>query len=204
MATYLPRQFAGDEAAALRLIADHPFATLVTAADGREPQISHVPLFVEDGTLVGHFARPNPHAALLTRAPSVAVFHGPHAYVSPRWYVQPDQHVPTWNYAVVHVWGRAQPLDAGGTRRALERLTALFEQDRWEARPANLERLVHGVVAFRLPIERLDVKFKMSQNRAAEDRAGVIAGLDAGGAVEDRAVAAWMRAMVRAAGNELT
>jgi transcriptional regulator len=194
MATYIPRYFTGEQAEALQLIRNHPFATLVTAVDGREPQVTHLPLFVEGDMLIGHFARPNPHAGLLLQGQTVAVFHGPHAYVSPRWYAEPEQHVPTWNFASVHVSGKPQLLDEAGTRQAVLTLTELFEQGRWKPTQEKLERLVGGVIGFRMPIERLDVKFKMNQNRSAADRAGVIAALGASERADDVATAEWMQA----------
>lgn len=192
MATYIPRHFASDDReAALALIRDYPFATLVTAAGG-EPQVTHLPLFVEGDALIGHFARPNPHARLIAAGTTVAVFHGPHAYVSPRWYEEPALHVPTWNFAAVHVHGRTELLDEAETRAAVLDLTRRYEEGRWAPLPEKVDKLIAGVVGFRMPIERIEAKFKMNQNRTAGDRAGVIANLRASGRADDRAVAEWM------------
>jgi transcriptional regulator len=191
---YVPPHFAGDAAAARRLIADHPFATLVTAA-ASGIVVTHLPLLLEDdgGSLLGHVAAPNPHARVLADADSVAIFHGPHAFVSRGWYASPADNVPTWNFAAVHVTGRARLLDAAGRRRAVERLSARFEPP---ALPpitaAHFERLLGGIVAFSLPLSRVEAKFKMSQNKAEADRAGVIAGLRAAGGEQEKAVADWM------------
>ena len=191
MSIYIPSHFAGDEATGRGLIAGHPFATLITtAAEG--PQITHLPLLLdESGTaLIGHVARPNPHWRAFGQGETVAIFHGPHAFVSRGWYENPADNVPTWNYATVHVTGRPVLADAAGTRAAVERLAARFEPP--ELAPiaeVKLERLLQGIVAFRIPIARLEVKFKMSQNKPAADRAGVIRGLRAGG---ESSTADWM------------
>ena len=204
MSLYTPDHFtARDRAAVSRLIHDHPFATLVTPA-AVEPCVSHLPLLlVSDcephGTLLGHFARANPHARQASAQPSIAVFHGPHAYVSPTWYAEPETAVPTWNYAAVHAHGVLQLVeDAGEARAILDALVQRFEATRpapWTfAMPARQrDALVAAIVPFRMRIKRIEAKFKLSQNRSAADRAGVIEALDAEDHAESRATAAWMR-----------
>ena len=110
----------------------HPFATLVSVADGA-PFATHVPLLLDAergplGTLVGHVAAPNPHSAAFDeRAQALAIFHGPHAYVSPRWYAS-GPNVPTWNYVAVHAIGRPRGIDDPARVRALlARTAAVFE-----------------------------------------------------------------------------
>jgi transcriptional regulator len=110
MGLYVPTHFdTRDRAAVARLLHDHPFATLVTPAKD-EPFVSHVPrLHIADrephGTLIGHFARAPIRTPQRDGRRSIAIFHGPHAYVSPSWYAEPAVAVPTWNYAVVHAHG---------------------------------------------------------------------------------------------------
>jgi transcriptional regulator len=198
---YLPAAFrAADDSAALDLLRAYPFATLLTlAAD--EVFVSHLPLLPgseSEPVLRGHLAAANPHAAALTSAPSVAIFLGPHAYVSPRWYADPAPAVPTWNYAAVHVHGQARRLDAAATLTVVDELTAHFEADspspwRRGLEGDALDSKLRAIVGFELPATRIEAKFKMSQNRSVEDRAGVIAGLSAQGGAEAAAVAAWMR-----------
>lgn len=191
---YIPPHFAGDAATARRLIADHPFATLVTPGTGAL-HVTHLPLTLEGDTLTGHVARPNPHWQALEVADSIAIFHGPHAFVSRGWYENPSDNVPTWNYAAVHVTGRAQLLPVGENRALVERLAAVFEPPGTPAtRVDKMERLPQAIVAFRLPLTRVEVKVKMNQNKTAADRRGVIAGLRATGRAEDAAVADWMQA----------
>ena len=99
--------------------------------------------------------------------------------------------VPTWNYAVVHVHGRPQPQPDADARAHVERLAAHFEKGRaLPTQPAKVDRLLHGIVPFRMPIERVEIKFKMNQNKSVADRAGVIRGLRAAG---EGATADWMQ-----------
>ena len=204
MSLYTPPLFdPRDRAAICRLMHDHPFATLVTPVAG-EPRVSHVPLLLLSncepyGTLVGHVARANPHWKDAAGVESIAIFHGPHAYVSPSWYREPAKAVPTWNYATVHAHGALEIIqDPVETRGVLDALVQRFETGReapWRFGMPERERdaLVSAIVAFRLRIKRLDAKFKLSQNRPAEDRARVIAALDAEPYAEAHATAAWMK-----------
>ncbi len=206
MSLYTPSHFkAGDPAAVARLIDDEPFATLITPNDP-EPAVSHVPLLLETGsgepahgTLVGHFARANPHWQHAQRAESIAIFHGPHAYVSPSWYAEPAKAVPTWNYVTVHALGTLEVItDPLLTRAVLDRLVRRFEGTReapWTLALGDRERdaMIGAIVAFRMPIRRLDAKFKLSQNRSTADRERVIGGLAAEPWPEANATADWMR-----------
>jgi transcriptional regulator len=204
MSLYTPPQFAADDRSAVaRLMHDHPFATLVTPA-AAEPIVSHLPLLLlpgcePHGTLIGHFARANPHWRRAMNGESIAIFHGPHAYVSPTWYGQPERMVPTWNYAAVHAHGRLEIVeDPGDTQGIMDSLVQRFEAARtppWQFRREERERdaLMGAIVAFRMRIRRVDAKFKLSQNRSADDRARVIGGLDADGHPDAAATAAWMR-----------
>jgi transcriptional regulator len=205
MSVYTPEHFnATDRAAIARLMHDHPFATLISPV-APEPLISHVPLLLvpgcePHGTLIGHVARANPHWREAALAESIAVFHGPHAYVSPTWYADPARSVPTWNYAVVHAFGSLEIIDDPvDTRRVLEALVHRFEANRdapWSFAMPQRQRdaLVGAIVAFRIRIRRLTAKFKLSQNRAAGDRARIAAALDAERYADAALVAEWMRA----------
>jgi transcriptional regulator len=205
MALYTPPSFAAkDRAAIARLIHDYPFATLVTPA-APEPWISHVPLLMTDagepyGTLIGHFARANPHWQHVNDTQSIAIFHGPHAYVSPSWYMEPTQAVPTWNFTAIHAHGSLEIFDEpAATRGVLDALIRRFEGTRaapWKLAMPDHQRdaLVSAIVAFKMPIRRLDAKFKLSQNRMRGDRVRVIAALKAEGYSEATETAIWMQA----------
>jgi len=194
MSGYIPSHFAGDDATGRELIARHPFATMVTSApDG--PRITHLPLLLDDagGALIGHVARPNPHWQAFAQGRTVAIFHGPHAFVSRGWYRDPADNVPTWNYATVHVAaGPAHLADAAQTRAAVLALARRFEPPGLPPiQEDKLGKLLKGIVAFHLPIEKLEVKVKMSQNKPAEI-VGVLAGLRAAGGADELATLQWM------------
>ena len=209
MSLYVPKHFAArDRATTARLLPEHPFATLVTPV-ASEPFITHLPLIhVADrephGTLLGHFARANPHSQAASKAESVAIFHGPHAYVTPSWYAEPAVSVPTWNYAVVHVHGTIELAeDAAETRAVLDLMIQRFEAGRdtpWKLGldPVGLDAMVRAIVGFRIRVKRIATKLKLSQNRTPEDRERVAAGLDGEGYAEATAIAAWMRGQTSA------
>ncbi len=205
MSLYTPPAFCvPDRAALARLIRDHPFATLITPGTP-EPFVTHLPLLLvpdcePHGTLVGHVARANPHWRAARDVESIAIFHGPHAYVSPSWYGEPARMVPTWNYAAVHVHGGVEIVDdATDARRILDLLVQRFEGGRpvpWRFAMPERERdaLVAGIVAFRLRVRRIEGKFKLSQNRSPSDRSRVIEALEREPHADAAATAAWMRA----------
>ncbi|HEX7965654.1 MAG TPA: FMN-binding negative transcriptional regulator [Gammaproteobacteria bacterium] len=183
---YTPSHFDNrDLAAQHALMRRHPFALLVTVHAG-ETHLTHLPFHLDaakgaNGTLEAHLAKVNPHcAAILAGAPSVVVFKGPDAYVSPRWYVDPARNVPTWNYVAVHAHGAPRSLQEPAALLALiGRLTDEHEayiERPWSIREAGsyTDRLVNHIVGFELPIERIEGKFKLSQNRSDGDRAGVL------------------------------
>lgn len=156
------------------------FATVVTVPDGI-PFASHLPLLLDraagdHGTLLGHMARANPQWRHFADGKEVlAIFHGPHAYVSPTWYATVPN-VPTWNYATVHVYARARLIDEPAEVHALlDRLSRRYESV-WQMADQGeryLQGMVRGVVGFALEITRIEGKAKLSQNRKPEDRAAV-------------------------------
>lgn len=190
---YVPTDFNEDRVpvlhAAIREIA---FGALVTlGADGLTA--SHIPMLIEPepsplGTLWGHVARANPQWQTVRHDVSaLAIFTGPHAYISPSWYATKratGKVVPTWNYVAIHAYGALRVIDDAAHARAhLARLTATHEAGRpepWaidDAPEAFIAGMLKGIVSFELTIQRLEGKWKMSQNRPVEDRAGVVAGL---------------------------
>lgn len=203
---YVPKHFEGpDDAWCHALIRRESFALVISTGGDGAPFATHLPLLLDaergpHGTLLGHVARANPHARLLdVGGPTLAVFHGPHAYVSPGWYaVHPS--VPTWNYVAVHAYGRPALIEEPARVTALlDRLVTTYEAGsatpwRFDSLAADyVDGMLRGIVAFELPIERLEGKAKLSQNRGAEDRAGAIRGLEATGDALAAATAALMR-----------
>jgi len=189
---YIPGHFReSDERVLAEFIDAHAFGTLVTIERGA-PFASHLP-FLHDRdarTLHAHVARANPQWQHLAASPDVLVmFVGPHGYVSPTWYAEPG--VPTWNYTAVHVYGRARAIDdAAATGRHVERLAARFERGSaapWV--PSYDPKRLAGIVGIEIRITEIQGKFKLSQNRSAEDRARVVARLEATGTDHSAALA---------------
>lgn len=198
---YVPEHFASDDMGLARaLVEAHPFGTLVAGRADGAFEIAHIPFVLDPGEPFGrlraHVARANPIAAMLDRPlPVLAVFVGPHAYVTPRWYERPRDSVPTWNYAAVHVHGTARRIDdEHEVRLLLSDLTARHERGAAEPwtldglAPERVANLLRGITAFSIEVTRVESKRKLSQNKPA-DRAGVIAGLRERRADSDSALA---------------
>jgi transcriptional regulator len=163
------------------------------------PAATHLPLVVKDegehGVLEGHFAHANPHWKSLAGQETLVVFNGPHSYVSPTLYAEPLS-VPTWNYVAVHAYGTLSLVeDAAGKSSLLAGLIETHEPafaDKWRQMPDGFRRsMLAGIVGFRIPIARIEGKFKLSQNRPEIDRCNVQAAHAAGDS-DQRALAAWM------------
>jgi len=189
-------------------VARHGFAVLTSVDDAGRPTASHLPLHLrhEPGTdpatspavLVGHMARTNPQWRSAAGRDVLVVFSGPHAYVSPTWYAEPNT-VPTWNYIAVHAVGRLEITeDPAELRRILADSVALYETampQPWEFDPTSPlgETLIKQVVGFRITVERWEGKWKLNQNQSLVRRQRVAAALAARGDAESQAVAAEMR-----------
>jgi transcriptional regulator len=190
---YIPAAFRENRLEVLHAhIREHSFGTLVSQVSG-ELFATHLPFLLDEnrgpnGTLLGHMARANPHwQGFRTGVESLVIFQGPHAYISPGWYVS-EQSVPTWNYTVVHAYGSASLMEhPQRVRELLERTVRTFEGDAPEAwstarvDESYITNLARGIVAFELPIARLEGKRKLAQNRPAADVEGAATGLRARG-----------------------
>lgn len=202
---YAPPMFNLTDADAIRgLIRARPFATLVSTGDDGAPFVSHLPLIhVEDGSangyLVGHVARANPHWKLFGTAPTLAIFGGANAYISPSWYKSDDM-VPTWNYQAVHVHGT--PVIVADDDAALDvvvRLSAFFEAPLpkpWsidKMTPGKALGMMKGIVAFTMPVERFEAKSKIGQNRSVADQRSAADALLALSGADNAAVGELMR-----------
>jgi transcriptional regulator len=200
---YVPAAFKVDDRSVLYdFIERYSFATLITTAEGI-PFASHMPLLLdrEREVLLGHLARANPHwQSFDGTQEELAIFSGPHAYVSPSWYVERPA-VPTWNYAAVHVYGAPRLLDADRLRGLLARLVRYYESGSEQPWQYDLpedyrQRMERAVVGFEMPIARIEGKFKLGQNRSAEDRHSMLARLKAGNA-DARTLASFIEAYAR-------
>ena len=200
---YIPSAFRVDDPAKLSaFIRQHSFATFITH-DGAAPFASHLPVLFHPaagghGTLVSHMARANPqwrHFAPGKEA--LIVFHGPHTYISPSWY-ETAPAVPTWNYAAVHAYGIPAILDDRERVVALLSETiSTYESARAQPWPGDLpedyrDKLMQAIVAFEIPITRLEGKFKLGQNRSAADVKSVFDALSRSEDPGDRAIAQLM------------
>jgi transcriptional regulator len=205
---YQPDHFRVDDLAMLHaLMRARPFAALISAgASGL--YATHLPTVLKEqgpyGAIECHLARANPHwKDLAAGGEALMIFQGPEAYVTPNWYPSKAEHgkvVPTWNYAVVHAYGRPAVMqDKDWLRRHVGDLTT--QQEAREAVPwavsdapeSYIDVMLRGIVGFRFEIERLEGKWKMSQNREMRDRAGTADGLLRRGEGEDAEVAALVR-----------
>jgi transcriptional regulator len=164
---------------------------------------THLPLVVKDegehGLIEGHFAKANPHWQSLAGRETLVVFHGPHSYVSPTLYTE-ELSVPTWNYIAIHAYGTLSLVeDDPGKLALLTDLIAANEPaylDRWRALPEGFRRtMLAGIMGFRIPIARIEGKFKLSQNRKPEERRNVHAAQSAG-SPEEQALARWMERLL--------
>jgi transcriptional regulator len=202
---YIPKHFEGDEATGREIMQSHGWALLITSDETGAPVCTHMALVWEDdgsphGSLLGHLARANDHWKLFSQpAHSLALFWGPHAYVSPTWYT-PGAKVPTWNYVTVHAYGRPEIVSATpAVLMVLTKLAAVYEgsgNDAWglgRLPPGNTAEQTKNIVAFRMKLERIETKVKLSQNRELEDRKRVIAKLEASDGQDAQATAKWMK-----------
>ncbi len=179
------------------LIRRHPFGTLVTHGAGGL-SATQIPFFIVPGhrspdsagfgTLRGHLSKGNPHwKEIETCSECLVIFQGPQGYVTPSWYpskTTSHEVVPTWNYATVHAWGRPViTQDAKYKHQLVSGLTDHMESsraDRWQVTDAPdsfIQKQLNGIVGLEIAVTRMEGKWKMSQNRNPEDRAGVLTGL---------------------------
>ena len=190
---YIPKHFnAGGEHEIAEFVERYSFGTLITPAPSGI-QITHLPFLVDkdadDLVLRGHFARANPHASLAGETDSVAIFHGPHCYISPNWYA--SRQVPTWNYAVLHCHGGITMSDDHATIHDI--VLELSDQhelnldDPWI--PDYDDAMLNAIVGFEMTVKRTEFKHKLSQNKSVEDRRSAIDALRASGYEDEQAIA---------------
>lgn len=207
---YRPDLFRVDDLPQLHgLMRARPFAALVSSGPAGL-FATHLPTVLKDdgpfGTIECHVARANPHWKELGDE-VLMIFQGAEGYITPNWYPSKAEHgkvVPTWNYAVVHAYGRAEAIeDTAWLRRHVGELTV--QQEAGAAKPwavsdapdSFIAGMARAIVGIRLPIARLEGKWKMSQNRELKDREGVIEGLDRRGAGDDFEIADAVRRAMR-------
>jgi transcriptional regulator len=208
---YLPPLFTESRSEVLIAhIERYDFGLLVSQGE-MAPSANQVPFLVErrGGQLVlqAHLARANPQLAELDRGgEALAIFQGPHAYVSPSWYLAGPA-VPTWNYAAVHAYGQVRTIADPDWLRVMVRRLSERHEAREPTPPWRIDDLpepyvgsmLKGIVGVEIEVSRLEGKFKLSQNRPAADRPRVIAALERRDDAESRDVGALMRRREREA-----
>ena len=188
---YLPKAFEITDLPTLHdFMADYSFATIVSQHEGAITA-THIPIWIERegsqyGRLWGHLSRANPQWHDFSEGEVLVIFQGPHSYVSPSWY-EAAANVPTWNYTAVHAYGRVRLIeDYQELYSLIEKVVIQNEAPRekpWaltDAPVEHLEKTMRGVVGFEIEITRLEGKYKLSQNRPANDRENVIQELEKG------------------------
>ena len=174
-----------DRAEVLAFMRANNFAVVVTATGG-EPRASHLPVLVEerDGGLVivAHMAKNNPQWEAFFDDEVLVVFHGAHAYVSPRWYAEKER-VPTWNYAAVHAYGKVRAFHEPEAKRAAVAKLVAHHDPQWlpeyeKLSPAYMAGMLEGIVAFEIPVDRLETRWKLSQNRGRQEMELITAELE--------------------------
>jgi transcriptional regulator len=178
----------------------HGFATVITNSDGRTVA-SHLPVLFdeESNVLRSHMARANEQWKQFASDHEVlCVFSGPHAYISPSWYEQ--QHtVPTWNYAVVHVYGKPSIVDEAQLKQIVLDTTAKYESGMpqpWKIPLSEKEigQMLKAIIGFKIDVERVEAKFKLGQNRSQEDQEKMLRNLQTAPDDESRALAKFIHA----------
>jgi transcriptional regulator len=203
---YIPSAFAETDLTKLHnFIEQNSFGLLVSQVDGM-PFATHLPFLLErtagpKGTLVGHMARANPHWREANGATALAIFSGPHTYITPTWY-EAEQVVPTWNYTAVHAYGQMQIIEDADVLLPLVRATVQFYEQSMP-RPWSLgetgtfvARMLTQIVGFRIEIEKIEGKWKLNQNHSVERRRKVVAALRERDDENAQAVADLMQAML--------
>lgn len=201
---YIPKHNREDDLTTLQsFMQNYPFAILVARQNG-DLVASHIPLTYDPqagqcGTLFGHVALGNQQWKVFDDSQEVlAIFQGPHTYISASWYEMPEKSVPTWNYAVVHVYGSTRRLTQDELFQHLAALTGMFEREggegwQFRANDEMIQRMAKGVVGFALPITRLEGKYKLSQNRSQNDQRRVIQALNESTGTPEQEVSSLMQ-----------
>lgn len=201
---------------AAKLARDLGFGTLLSVLEG-ELCISHLPLLVDTNgdsitRIRGHMARANPHVGALEVAPEATViFNGPHAYVSAQWYTPENPAAPSWNYVVLHVSGRLRFMpDDEAVSRIVDELIVENESRlprQWDLASYSAERrrkLLPHIIAFEIPVERVEPKFKLNQHYPNADKVGAADGLKELGVERASQIADLMLGTVREEGESGT
>jgi transcriptional regulator len=200
---YIPDAFLETDLTTLHdFIEQHSFGLLASQVDGL-PFATHLPFLLErqsgkNGCLIGHIARANPQWNQISQQTALAIFSGPHAYISPTWY-EAEHVVPTWNYIAVHVYGRAEVIEGQAELLdILQRSVSVYEGSMprpwsFDGNATFVERLLAQIVGFRVAIDKIEGKWKLNQNHPVERRKKVIRVLTDRGGEDSLAIATSMQ-----------
>ena len=197
---YIPKYFKmTDDNIVYEIMKDHSFATLISSHDGK-PIATHLPLILneEKTYLYGHFARPNPQWKDIENQTVLAIFHGPHCYISPSWY-ETNQAVPTWNYVTVHVNGEVELVeDENELVKSLEVMVLKYESpnSKYKLQDVDAKLLAgmnKGIQGFKIKITEIEGKAKLSQNHPQERQELVIDQLKRISRTDEQQIAALMK-----------
>lgn len=201
--------FASDDPALVRsLVREHPWATLVTST-AAGLAASHYPVLLDEGTedltLLTHLGRPDDEVLEIDQGEILVIVQGHHGYISPSWYLPEERIVPTWNFTAAHLHGTPQILDEEENLTVLTHLVEHFE--RHLPTPAYLDRdyatpIAKGTVGLRIPIDRFELKHKLSQNKSEETRRSIIEALREEGPYRHAQLAEEMEREVERSGGE--
>ncbi|PYZ96387.1 transcriptional regulator [Alteribacter lacisalsi] len=199
---YIPSHFKiTDHEFIYNFIQENGFASFISMSTG-EPVATHLPLMLDEKKeyLQGHLARPNPQWKDLSGQKVLAIFQGPHCYISPSWY-ETDRSVPTWNYVAVHVYGTVKLMDGTELTESLIELVKKYEAPDSSYQidnvdPGFLEGMTKGVVGFKVRIDRIEGKAKLSQNHSSERKQRVIDELEKVDREDERQIASYMKKLL--------
>lgn len=197
---YIPRLYRQEDRAEVLAFLKHNSFPALVSYDGERPVATHVPVELVEGpgeqlTFLSHMARANKHWRTFAGQEVLLIFQGAHTYISPRWYNHTN--VPTWNYMILHAYGRVRPVEGQELYDLLSRLVQRYEagtQYSLEGLPQDyVQREMQAVYGFAVEVTRIDAAYKLSQNRDDEDHANIIQELNQRSDDNSHEVAAAMR-----------
>ncbi len=182
----------------LAFLKQNNFAALVTF-DGEKPIATHIPVEIvetENGwTIYGHISRANPQKKTFGDNEALLIFQGAHAYISARWYTEVD--VPTWDYMIVHVYGKVREIQGDELYTILSRLVENHEPNssyRLEGLPQDMvQKEIKGVFGFAMEVTRVDGGYKLSQGKTEEERTNIASELEKRGDKDSKVIAEEIR-----------
>ncbi|WP_269411228.1 FMN-binding negative transcriptional regulator [Lentibacillus daqui] len=201
---FIPRHFSiKDDEKLYEIIDEYGFATLFSQHEG-EPAATQIPLMMDKDRkhLYGHFARSNPQWKDIDKQRVLAAFHGPHCYISSSWY-ETNRAVPTWNYITVHVYGHVELIDGKELKESLSGLVLKYEGPDSsykldEVDPKYMEAQTKGIVGFKIKVDKMEGKAKLSQNHPRERQKMVIHELEKSEHEDEQRIASYMKKNLRA------